>query len=366
MYDIMNPISPKGYKKMSVIKKIFKRYFIDALGAMALGLFSSLIIATIIGQIAKIPVLDMVNIPLYGGSISDFLTYISSDVSGAKSAVVGAAIGVAIAWGLKKKPLVLFSSAVVGAFGYLLGGPFGAYVAAVVGAEIGGLVAGKTKLDIVITPFITIIPGCLVGAVVGPPIGMFMDWLGSVISSATELAPIPMGMAISVLVGLALTAPISSAAICVSIGINGIAAGAACVGCSCQMVGFAVASFRDNGFGGLVSQGVGTSMIQFPNIMKRPQIWIAPTLASFVLGPISTAVFGMTNNSVGAGMGTSGLVGQFNAFATMTGEGHSWWYSLILILVMHFVLPAVLTLLFDFILRKIGWIKKGDMTLQSI
>ncbi|MDF2686100.1 MAG: sugar transporter subunit [Clostridia bacterium] len=336
---------------MKTIKFLFKRYFIDAMGAMALGLFSSLIIGLIISQIAKIPYLD-------------FLSQLTTVVA-ASSPVVGSAIGVAIAWGMKTKPLVIFTSAVTGAVGYVAGGPVGAYIGAVVGAEVGNLVAGKTKVDIVITPMVTILSGGIVGILAGPYISALMTSLGSFVNDATELNPIPMGIIVAVVVGLVLTAPISSAALCIMINISGIAAGAAAVGCCCQMVGFAVASYKDNGFGGLLSQGLGTSMLQFPNIMKKPTIWIAPTLASAILGPISTVVLGMTNTSYGAGMGTSGLVGQFGALEAM-GESMSMPIFLIQILIMHFIAPAALTLAFDFILRKIGWIKTGDMKLYQV
>lgn len=313
------------------------------MGAMAQGLFASLIIGTIFNQLATIPHLG-------------FLTQFTGQI-GAASPVIGSAIGVAIAHSLGVKPLVLFTSTVTGAIGYALGGPVGAYIAAVIGAEIGNLVAGKTKLDIILTPALTIISGGLAGVFVGPYISAFMTWLGSFINTATNMHPIPMGIIISVVIGMALTAPISSAAICISIGIDGIAAGAACVGCCCQMIGFAAASFRDNGFGGSLSQGVGTSMLQFPNILKRPQIWLAPTLASAILGPVSTTVLKMTNTSTGAGMGTSGFVGQFGAFAAMGVD----MISALEVLMMHFVLPMVLTLVFDLTFRKLGWVRKGDM-----
>ena len=336
---------------METVKKVFKRYFIDAMGAMALGLFASLIIGTIINTFARIPHMDF---------LRDFTSQI-----GAQSAVIGCAIGAAVAWGLKAKPLVIFTSVVTGAIGYMSGGgPLGAYLAAVVGAEIGSLVASKTKIDIVVTPAVVIFSGGAVGLFFGPYIGDMMSALGSFINNVTELNPIPMGIIIAVVIGLALTAPISSAAICISIGISGIAAGAAVVGCCCQMVGFAVASYRDNGLGGLVSQGVGTSMLQFSNIMRRPQIWIAPTLAAAILGPISTRVIGMTNTSVGAGMGTSGFVGQVGAFEAMMGTFGTF-KTTVFVLVMHIILPAVLTLFFDFIMRKIGWVKSGDMKLIS-
>lgn len=335
----------------NIFKFIFKRYFIDAMGAMALGLFASLIIGLIISQISAIPGLS-------------FLSELT-EVTAASSPVVGAAIGVAIAWGLKVKPLVMFTSAVTGAIGYAAGGPVGAYLGAVVGAEIGNLVAGKTKIDIVVTPFVTILTGGLFAIFTGEYISSMMSALGNFVNTATELSPIPMGIIVSVVVGMVLTLPISSAALCIMIGIDGIAAGAAAVGCCCQMVGFAVASFRDNGMGGLLSQGLGTSMLQVPNIMRKPQIWIAPTLAAAILGPISTAVLGMTNTSYGAGMGSAGLVGQFGAYSAMT-QTFSPTYTVILIVIMHFVAPALLTLGIDAILRKIGWVKKGDMRLQNV
>lgn len=329
------------------MKKFFERYFIRAMGAMAQGLFASLIIGTILNQLAAIPYLS-------------FLKLFTAQI-GASSPVIGSAIGVAVSFSLGAKALVLYTGAVTGAIGYAVGGPVGAYLAAVFGSEIGMLICGKTKLDILLTPALTILSGGAVGLLVGPYIQKFMTFLGDYINTATEYAPIPMGIVISVLVGMALTAPISSAAICISIEIGGIAAGAACVGCCCQMVGFAVASFRDNGIGGMFSQGVGTSMLQFPNILKRPQIWLAPTLASAVLGPVSTAVLGMTNTKTGAGMGTSGLVGQFGAFEAMGFDPK----SVLTVLLMHFVLPALLTLLFDLLFRKIGLVKAGDMKLQA-
>ena len=336
-------------KVLSLLKKFFQRYFVDAMSAMALGLFSSLIIGLIMSQLSKVP----------------FLAFLApySEMAAAASPVVGSAIGAAIAWGLKAKPLVVFSCVVCGAFGYQAGGPVGAYVAAVIGSELGRLVSGKTKVDIVVTPMVTIITGSVAGQLVGPYIQSFMSGLGAVINHATELSPLPMGILVAVIVGMVLTAPISSAALCIMLDLSGLAAGAAVVGCSAQMVGFAVASFRENKWGGLLSQGIGTSMLQFSNIMRKPQIWIAPTLAGAVLGPISTCVFKMTNTATGAGMGTSGLVGQFGAFAAMGGAMPQWqiWAE---VLLMHFVAPAILTLLFDFALRKIGWIKDGDMKIS--
>lgn len=330
-------------KAAAFLKKAFQRYFIDAMSAMALGLFSSLIIGLILSQLSKFSLLGFV--------------WPYADIVSASSPVVGAAIGVAIANGLKAKPLVMFSCAVSGAYGYAVGGPVGAYIGAVFGAEIGGLLAGKTKVDIIVSPITTIISGCAFAQLMGPGIQAMMNGLGAIINSATQLTPLPMGILVSVIVGLALTAPISSAALCIMLDLNGLAAGAAVVGCCCQMVGFAVASFRENGWGGLISQGIGTSMLQFSNIMRHPQIWIAPTLSSAILGPVSTCLFKMTNTASGAGMGTSGLVGQFGAFAAMGGGVQVW----IQVLLLHFLLPAALTFLFDLLLRKAGLVKEGYM-----
>ena len=333
----------------------FKRYFIDAMGAMAQGLFASLIIGLIISQLAKLP----------------FMGWMSglAAVTGARSPVIGSAIGAAVAWGLGAKPLVVFTSAVTGALGYsagdFSGGPVGAYLAAVIGAELASLVASKTKIDIVLTPMVAILTGGTAGVFIGPYIGRAMLALGAFVNSATEMTPVPMGIIVSVVVGMALTLPISSAALCIMIGIDGIAAGAACVGCCCNMIGFAVASFRDNGAGGLISQGIGTSMIQMPNIMRHPQIWLAPVCASAVLGPVSSAVLRMTNTSTGAGMGTSGLVGQFGAAEAMSAAGVSLPVMLIEIIAMHFLAPAILTLAFDALFRRLGWVKPGMMKLET-
>lgn len=326
------------------------RYFIKAMSSMALGLFASLIIGLILSQLAQV----------------SFLAWLQpyADMVASSSPVVGSAIGVAVASGLKAKPLVVFTSAVTGAIGYDLGGPVGAFLAAVVGAELGNLVAGRTPVDIVLVPIVTIVCGGLTGTFVGPPISALMTGLGTLINNATTLAPVPMGIAVSTIMGLCLTAPISSAAIAISLGLEGLAAGAAAVGCAAQMVGFAVASYRENKIGGLVAQGIGTSMLQFGNICRRPQILIAPTLASAILGPISTAVFGMVNNAMGAGMGTSGLVGQFGAYSAMTAAGFSPAYTLFLILLMHVLLPAALSLGISELLRKIGWVRFGDQKLE--
>lgn len=332
---------------MKLIKKMFRRYFVDAMSYMALGLFSSLIVGLIISQLAKIPHLEV---------LASF-----SGVLSASSPVVGGAIGAAIAYGLKSKPLVVFSCIAVGAFGYELGGPVGAYVSALIANEIASLVAGKTKIDIVITPIVTIVTGGFVSTFVGPYLSEFMTGLGDLINSATQLHPFPMGISVAVLVGLALTAPISSAALCIMLGIEGIAAGAAAVGCAAQMVGFAVTSFKANGVGGLISQGLGTSMLQFGNIMRHPQIILAPTLAGAVLGPVSTCLLKMTNTPSGAGMGTSGLVGQFGALSAMGSSTE----SIITIISMHFIAPAVLSLIFHLIFKKMGIVKDEYLSLKK-
>ncbi len=335
---------------MKVVKKYFKRYFVDAMSYMALGLFSSLIVGLIISQIAKIPHLEI---------LASF-----SGVLSASSPVVGGAIGAAIAYGLKSKPLVVFSCIAVGAFGYELGGPVGAYVSALVANEIASLVAGKTKIDIVVTPIVTIVAGGFVSTFVGPYLSQFMTGLGDIINSATQLHPFPMGISVSVLVGLALTAPISSAALCIMLGIEGVAAGAAAVGCAAQMVGFAVTSFKANGVGGFVSQGLGTSMLQFGNIMRHPQIILAPTLAGAILGPVSTCVFEMTNTPSGAGMGTSGLVGQFGAYSAMS-ESFGSVKAILIIVFMHFIAPAILSLVFHLMFKKLGIVKDEYLSLKK-
>ncbi|MBQ7295523.1 MAG: PTS sugar transporter subunit IIC [Clostridia bacterium] len=333
-----------------MIKKYLKRYFVDAMSFMALGLFSSLIVGLIISQLSKIPHLEI---------LASF-----SGVLSASSPVVGGAIGAAIAYGLKSKPLVIFSCIAVGAFGYELGGPVGAYVSAVVANEIASLIAGKTKIDIVVTPIVCIVTGGFVSTFVGPYLSDFMTGFGELINKATQLHPFPMGITVSVLMGLALTAPISSAAIAIMLGLDGIAAGAAAVGCAAQMVGFAVTSFKANGVGGLISQGVGTSMLQFSNIMRHPQIVIAPTLAGAILGPVSTCVLKMTNIPTGAGMGTSGLVGQFGAYSAMSDTFGST-KSVVLIALMHFVAPAVLSLVIHLALKKLGIVKDEYLKLDK-
>ena len=337
--------------KVSFLKNFFKRYIVDALSHMAFGLFCSLILGLIIGQIAKIPGLD-------------FLGFIAEALS-AKSPLVGACIGLAIANGLSCAPLVVISSAVAGALGYQFGGPVGAYFSVILASEAGMIVSKKTPVDIILTPFVTIVVGALVAKYCCSPINDFMLYLGSLINEATKLNPFLMGITVSVLVGCALTLPISSVAICVMLGIDGLAAGAATVGCCAQMVGFAVISYKDNGLGGFISQGVGTSMLQIGNIVRKPVIWLAPTLTAAVLGPVSTVVLKMTNNALGAGMGTSGLVGPLATYATMSEAGATPGMLMVKILCLHFIAPALIALGIHTIMKKTGMVKPGDMKLQQ-
>ena len=328
-----------------------KRYLQDALSAMAMGLFCSLLVGLILKTIGQ----QSIN---FFGETTVANTLIA--IGGKAMELMGAAIGVAVAFGLKAPALVMISCSVTGMMGAAAGGPAGAFIAAAAGAEIGKLVSKETKVDIIVTPALTLLSGGVVAILVGPAIGKLMNGLGSVIMTATEWQPFAFGIVISVIVGLALTAPISSAALCMMLGLSGLAAGAATAGCCAQMIGFAVISFRDNGVGGLVAQGVGTSMLQISNIIKNPYILVPPTLAGAITGPLSTVVFKMTNSPLGAGMGTSGLVGQIGTFTTMGGNFH----TIAGVIVLHFVLPAVLALIFDRVLRKMGKIKDGDYKLN--
>lgn len=332
------------------MKKFFKRYIVDALSHMAMGLFCSLILGLIIGQIAKIPHME-------------FLAFISDALS-STSPLVGACIGLAIAYGMAYSPLVTISSAVTGALGYQFGGPVGAYIAVLISSEAGMLISKKTPVDIILTPLVTILVGGLFAKHCCSPINDFMLYLGSVVNEATKLSPLLMGVTVSVLVGCALTLPISSVAICVMLGIDGLAAGAATAGCCAQMIGFAVISYKDNGIGGLISQGLGTSMLQIGNIVRKPIIWLAPTLTAAVLGPVSTIWFQMSNNSLGAGMGTAGLVGPLATYATMTAHGADTSTLVLKIIILYFLAPALVSLGIHKIMQKLGMIKPGDMKLD--
>lgn len=282
--------------------------------------------------------------------------------------MMGPAIGVAVAWALKSPPLVLFASAATGYLGATMtgfgiemaGGPAGAFVAAALGAEFGKMVSKETKVDILVTPAVTILVGGLAAKFIGPAVGWLMIKLGEIIMTATEWQPFWFGIFIAVVVGLALTAPISSAALCIMMDLSGLAAGAATAGCCAQMVGFAVASFRENGIGGLVAQGIGTSMLQISNIIKHPWILVPPTITAAITGPLSTCVLGMTNNAAGAGMGTSGLVGQIMTFTDMGFTFDVLWR----VLLIQIALPALLAFVIDRVLRKTGRIKDGDYKLD--
>lgn len=344
------------------MKKILNHIFIDGLSGMALGLFSTLIIGTIIGQIGT----------LVGNEIGTYLIAISS----VAKTVTGAGIGVGVAAKFKQGPLVTVSAAVAGMIGAFpalgmesfalgkAGEPLGAFVAALIGIECGRLVAGRTKIDIILTPLVSICTGAAAGFIVGPPISNFMKLLGNLVNINVEASPILGGIAVSVLMGMILTLPISSAALGVSMGLTGLAAGAATIGCCCQMVGFAVASYRENKFGGFIAQGIGTSMLQVPNILRRPLIWLPPIISSAILGPIASAVLHMVSTPIGSGMGSAGFVGQIAAYGAMLETGMSSKVALIQIIIMHFVLPAVVTLIFSEGMRKAGWIKDGDMKLE--
>ena len=274
--------------------------------------------------------------------------------------MMGPAIGVAVAHGLGAPPLVLFASVITGAVGAEFGGPAGSFIAAVIGAEFGKMVSKETKLDIMVTPIVRFFMGYVAAYFLGPYINDFMLWLGSALMWATEQQPLIMGIVVSTLVGLALTAPISSAALCIMMDLSGLAGGAATAGCCAQMIGFAVMSFKANGWGGFFAQGLGTSMLQIPNIIKHPIILLPPTLAGMITGPLSITVWQMENLATGSGMGTAGLVGQISTIAAM-GSSWSVWLAMILL---HFVFPAVLTLLFAWPLRKKGLIKDEYMVLD--
>ena len=317
---------------------------------MAFGLFCSLILGLIIGQIAKIPGLD-------------FLKFIADTLS-ASSPLVGACIGLAISNGLAHPQLVQISSAVVGALGYKFGGPVGAYLAVIIGAELGNLISKKTPVDIILTPMVTIIIGGLFAKHCCSPINDFMLQIGALVNKATTLNHFLMGITVSVIVGCCLTLPISSAAICIMLGLDGLAAGAATAGCCAQMIGFAVISFKDNGVSGLISQGLGTSMLQIGNIVRKPLIWLAPTLTSVILGPVSTVLLGMTNNAIGAGMGTAGLVGPLAAYAVMGQEAAAagtTWVLICKIAGLYFIAPAIISLCIHRFMVRLKWISPGDM-----
>ena len=355
--DKKQPGKVKAFLKKKNIEISAKRYFIDAMGAMANGLFASLLIGTIISTLGQ-----------------ELGVQVLIDIGTFAKGVSGPAMAVAIAFALQAPPLVLFSMLAVGSSANALGGaggPLAVLVIAIVATELGKLVSKETKIDILVTPLVSICSGVLLSMGLAPIIGKAASAVGTLIMWATELHPFMVGILVSVIVGIALTLPISSAAICAALSLTGLAGGAAVAGCCAQMVGFAVMSFKENKVGGLVSQGIGTSMLQMGNIVKNPKIWIPPILTSAITGPIATCIFKLQMNgeAISSGMGTCGLVGQIGVYTgwvndiaagaktAITGMD---WLGLVLI---SFVLPAVLTWIFGQICRKIGWIKEGDLKL---
>ena len=354
---------------MNGLKKALNHVFIDGLSGMAMGLFATLIVGTILSQIGTLFV---------GGKWGDFL-FMMGKVA---SLLTGAGIGVGVAYKFKESPLVVISAAtngMIGAYaGKILAGslfaggtftitppgePLGAFIAAYIGILAGHLVSGKTKVDILVTPVVSIICGSAAGLFAGPPISQLMTELGSWVNWGVEQQPFLMGIIVSVLMGMFLTLPISSAAIGVVLGLDGLAAGAATVGCCANMIGFAVISYRENKFGGLLAQGLGTSMLQIPNIVRHPLIWLPAIISSAVLGPLSTMVFKMTSNATGSGMGTAGLVGPIMSFQTMN-EYMPMATALTYNITMYFILPAVISLAVSEFMRKHNFISYGDMSLD--
>ena len=359
---------------MNRVHALATRIFVEGLTGMAHGLFATLIIGTILTQL--------------GGLLPGDLGTTTALLGRVAASITGAGIGAATALRLKASTFTTVCAAVVGQIGALAGGllsgsvlhsdeigtalllrgpgePLGAFIAAYTAIEVGRLVSGRTPVDILVTPLATILAGGSVGLLIGPPISTAMAALGEVVNWGTERQPVLMGAVVAVVMGMVLTLPISSAALGVILGLSGIAAGAATIGCTTQMVGFAVASFRENRWSGLLAQGVGTSMLQVPNIVRHPLIWVPPTLASAVLGPVSTTLIGMESNAVGSGMGSAGLVGQIMTWQTMaptTSPAQLW----AIILGFQVLAPALLTLAISELMRRRGWIKTGDMRLARV
>lgn len=324
----------------------FKTYFIDAMGAMAYGLFASLLVGTILNTIGQ-----------------EFnIEFLSKTLWPIVQAATGPAIAVSIAYSLNAPDLVLFSSAVVGVAGYQLGGPIGVFISTIFAVEFGKLISKETKIDIVLTPVVTVLVGAIIATFIGPYIQAMMVAIGNAIMAATKQQPLIMGIIVSVAMGMILTLPISSAAICIMLGLSGLAGGAATVGCCANMIGFAVISYKDNGFEGLLAQGIGTSMLQMPNIIRKPIIWLPSIIASAILGPISTIIFKMENTPLGSGMGTCGFVGQIGTINAM--ESISKGTVVLNMTLLHFILPAIISYVVYLILKNKGIIKDGDMKLN--
>ena len=365
-------------KVLKKVKQVLSYIFVDGMSGMALGLFATLIIGTIIENVGK----------LFGGAVGSYIIIMGQ----AAKFMMGAGIGLGIGYKLKKAPLVTISAGVVGmlaSFAALalqgkeicflsavsgadssfysyktsVGEPLTAFIASFVALEVGSLVSGKTKVDIIITPLVSILSGAIVALLLALPLSKFIELLSNIIDKAGKQQPFLMGILVAVLMGIFLTLPISSAAIGIMLQLNGVVAGAAVVGCCCQMVGYAVMSFRENKWGGLVAQGVGTSMLQMPNLVKKPILWLPPIIASAILGPISSYVLGMTSTAVGSGMGTAGLVGVIETFTAMSETQH-WALVLVQIVGIDIVAPALICLALSEFMRKKGWIKFGDLKLD--
>ncbi len=372
LQDGKQPFGKKDF--FALCKRVLKYVFIDGMSGMAVGLFATLIIGTIIENIGA----------LFGGEIGKYFIIVGQTAK----FMMGAGIALGMGYKLKKSPMVSISAGVVGMLAsfaskilaeenvnFLLfnpvtgkyvtavGEPLCTFIAAFVALEVGSLVSGKTKVDIIVTPLVAIASGAIVAFLLGKPIYSFITFLSSIIRTAGEQQPFLMGIIVAVLMGVFLTLPISSAAIGVMLSLDGIVAGAAVVGCCCQMVGYAVMSFRENKWGGLLAQGLGTSMLQMPNLVKKPILWLPPVIASAILGPIASCLLGMTSTPAGSGMGTAGLVGVIETFALMS-QTQSWWIVLLKILAIDLVAPALICLLISEFMRKKGWIKFGDLKLD--
>lgn len=343
------------YKKD--IEFTFKRYGQEALSSMAMGVFSTLLVGLILKTIGEQMVAFDMSVPL-----AQQLIYIGKTAM----SLVGGAIGIAVAWSLKAPPLVIFSSLVTGTLGAVAtandsltsGGPVGAFVAALVGAEIGKMISKETKVDIIATPVVTIISGGIIAKLVSPIVAVTLNFIGKSVMASTDLQPFVMGMIVAVIIGIALTSPLSSAALCIMLDLSGITAGAATAGCCAQMVGFAAMSYKENGIGGLVAQGIGTSMLQIGNILKNLWIIVPPTIASAICGGLSTVLFKFKNTSAFAGMGTSGFVGQIGTIQSMGIESVGY------IVILHFMLPAIISIVGYKVLVNIGKIHQGDVKLD--
>lgn len=348
------------------LKKVLSYIFIDGLSGMAIGLFATLIIGTIVEKIGSF-------IP---GSVGTIIQIIGKFAK----FMMGAGIGLGMGYKLKKAPLVSISAGVVGllasfagkfmadssvAISYtMVGEPLSAFIASFVALEVGACFSGKTKVDIIVTPLVSIFSGGLVAVLIGLPVSTIMTYLASLIRIAGEQQPFLMGILVAVLMGVFLTLPISSAAIGIMLSLDGIVAGAAVVGCCCQMIGFAVMSFRENKWSGLLAQGLGTSMLQMPNLVKKPILWLPPVIASAILGPISTCALSIVSTPAGSGMGTAGLVGIFETITCMISSGTEWWLALIIVLSLCVIAPAIICFAISELFRKLGWIKLNDLKLD--